>query len=304
MSNCSDGAGGAVWVGLKTGFSGDCPCFGGHTRGFHADVESDTHARIFLPCVAAGAWACVCRTAEIGVCPGLKGTDMSVIPTTRIGKVEFYEVHSPVWAAQAAAVGLTTTETAEITQRTEKSRGAYQAMLTARASAKAATEDFYDNVADMASYGAGLMSKIRGFAESTANPTVYIMAQIPAPATPTPAPAPGKPMDFSVELSESGVIMLKWKCVNPVGTTGTIYEVRRRIGAGSPWTFLGATGVKSFDDDTLPAGSTGVTYEISAVRSTKRGLPGQFNVNFGVGGDGAAFARVENVPTVSVKMAA
>ena len=42
----------------------------------------------------------------------------------------------------------------------------------------------------------------------------------------------------------------------------------------------------------LRSGSTGATYQITAVRSTRCGLPGQFNVNFGVGGDGLAFVTV------------
>ena len=47
-----------------------------------------------------------------------------------------------------------------------------------------------------------------------------------------------------------------------------------------------AGGDKTFIDDTLPVGSTGVVYELTGIRSTRRGLSNQFNVNFGVGGGG------------------
>ena len=227
---------------------------------------------------------------------------MSVVPNTRVQKIEFYEVHSAVWRSQVAAVGLTAEETAEMEDRTASARAAYQAALNARDAAKAATNNFYDLVSDMGSFGAGLMSKIRGFAESTQNPNVYTLAQIPPPATPTPAPAPGTPMDFVVTLMQNGAVELKWKCANPAGVSGTLYECRRTIGAG-PFVFIGATGVRSFTDDTIPTGSQGVVYEITAVRSTKRGNPAQFNVNFGVGGDGMLFAQVSE-HAGAMKMAA
>jgi hypothetical protein len=39
-------------------------------------------------------------------------------------------------------------------------------------------------------------------------------------------------------------------------------------------------------DDTLPIASAPVTYQITAVRSTARGNPAQYTVNFGTGGGG------------------
>jgi hypothetical protein len=59
--------------------------------------------------------------------------------------------------------------------------------------------------------------------------------------------------------------------------------------------FVGASGVKSFVDDTLPSGASPVTYQITAVRSTARGNPAQFVVNFGVGGGGFAVTSVTPV---------
>jgi hypothetical protein len=81
----------------------------------------------------------------------------------------------------------------------------------------------------------------------------------------------------------------------------------RRIGGGgaSAFTFVGASGVKSFTDDTLVSGASPVTYQITAVRSTSRGNPAQFTVNFGVGGGGGfAVTSVTEETPVGVKMAA
>ncbi|MBM4108026.1 MAG: hypothetical protein FJ255_04340 [Phycisphaerae bacterium] len=132
----------------------------------------------------------------------------------------------------------------------------------------------------------------------------YVLAQIPPPATPGVTPPPGTPFAFTVGLLQNGALELKWKCANPSGTQGTIYEVKRSIG-GPPagaLTFVGATGVKSFTDETLPSGSAPVTYQITAVRSTSRGSPAQFTVNFGIGGPGLTIASV--VEGGPVKMAA
>ena len=54
--------------------------------------------------------------------------------------------------------------------------------------------------------------------------------------------------------------------------------------------FLGTAGNRKLTDTTLPAGSRGVTYQITAIRSTRRGESGQFNVNFGVDGEVGKFA--------------
>ena len=35
---------------------------------------------------------------------------MGVIPTTRVGKIEFYESHLSAWAANAEAIGLTSAQ--------------------------------------------------------------------------------------------------------------------------------------------------------------------------------------------------
>jgi hypothetical protein len=109
-------------------------------------------------------------------------------------------------------------------------------------------------------------------------------------------------------LLQTGALELKWKCNNPSGTQGTIYEVKRQIGGvgSGGFVFVGASGVRSFTDDTLPSGSAPVTYQITAVRSTARGKPAQFTVNFGIGGGGGfAITSITGASEgTSVKMAA
>lgn len=178
-------------------------------------------------------------------------------------------------------------------------RGIYTDALNADLAKKAAFVQSRTAVTDLRQIAAETLALIKAHADNAADPSaVYAAAQIPEPAPPSPASAPGTPTDFSVLLEQTGAVTLKWKCANPAGVSGTVYEVRRRTGSGS-FTFIGATGIRQFTDDTLAAGSVNVTYQIIAVRSTIRGLPAQFNVNFGIGGDGFATVSVQ-----SVKMAA
>lgn len=212
---------------------------------------------------------------------------MGTVPQTRIEKVQFYEAHISPWTENAVAIGLTTAEMAAFSSLVKNARGAYDAHRVALDASKAATESFYNNVRTMQNDGAGLIRSIKNKAETTGDPNVYVLAQIPSPATPTPVGPPGTPTDFRIELLQYGGLKLSFKCSNPSGSVGTIYEVKRRNGATGEFVYIGATGVKNFTDATLPSGLSSATYQITAIRSTASGNPAQFTINFGVGGFGA-----------------
>ena len=98
----------------------------------------------------------------------------------------------------------------------------------------------------------------------------------------TPLANPGTPYKFVANLSVSGAINLQWKCDNPAGAT--MYQIWRRIGTHAEFVYLGASGKRRFRDDTLPAGSSAMMYQIQAVRTSKVGQMAEFNVNIGVSG--------------------
>lgn len=211
---------------------------------------------------------------------------MSTVPVSRLGKIEFYESHLPPWAANAVAIGVDAGAVAALATLTSEARTAYDAHVAAQAAARAATADFYDKVSAMHSgVGAGsdMIRTIRAFAQTSGDANVYVLAQIPPPATPGTVPPPGTPFDFKVELFQNGSIELKWKTKNPAGSTGTIYEILRQIDGGA-FVFVGNPGDKVFTDSAVPAGSASVTYQVTATRSTSRGNPAQFTVNFGANG--------------------
>ncbi len=211
---------------------------------------------------------------------------MAITPNSRIGKIQFYEARLTPWTDNAAAIGLDLPDVAALTAATTEARAAYDAHLAAQAAAKAATLSFYEKVATMHSapgLGSDMIDTIKNFAKTTDDDNVYVLAQIPAPGTPGVVPPPGTPFDFRVSLLQDGSTELKWKCNNPVGGRGTVYEIMRSD-AGGPMAFLNTAGAKTYIDTTLPVNSSPVTYRITGVRSTLRGNPGQFTVQFGAGG--------------------
>lgn len=99
----------------------------------------------------------------------------------------------------------------------------------------------------------------------------------------SPTPPPGAVTGFYAKLNGNGSLTIGWKSANPRGTQGTIYQVWRKIGNGD-FEYVGGTGSKHFVDTSIPPGTTSVTYQIQAVRSTAVGPWSQFNVNFCVAG--------------------
>jgi hypothetical protein len=220
---------------------------------------------------------------------------MPIVPAAKVDKIAFYENHTAPWSTNAVAIGTTAAAVTDLTTKTTAARAAYNAQQAAQDAAKAATLTLNSAIDAMAAAGAEIILQIRAKA-ATAGDSVYALAQIPAPATPSPVGAPGTPTDFSVALDGDGAVKLKWKCANPAGSTGTLYQVWRRTSADGEFVYLGGSGTKDFVDETLPAGSTAVTYQIQGVRSTAIGPWAQFNVNFGVSSGGTMTASVEETP--------
>ena len=225
---------------------------------------------------------------------------MSVVPKETAAKIQFFEDHQPAWSSNAVAIGSSTTEVTALQTKTAAARTAYDEQQAAQLAAKDATLKLRLAVEAMGLAGSAIIKKVRAKAQ-TDGLGVYALASLPAPATPTPLPAPGTPTDFSAALNPDGSLKLKWKCANPAGSQGTIYQLARRIGSGA-FAPLGATGLRSFVDATVPATAAaagGVTYQVQAVRSTSVGLAAQFTVNFGVGGGGEMMAMVASAPKLA-----
>jgi hypothetical protein len=223
---------------------------------------------------------------------------MSTVPNKPAEKISFFQTHNTPWAANAVAIGTTAGAVTALATKTTAAAAALAAQEAAQDAAKAATLALKNAVAAMSDAGMDIIKAIKTKA-ATDGPNVYVLAQIPEPATPSPVGPPGTPTDFAIELLQNGALTLKWKCANPPGAVGTIYQVYRKIGSAVDFSFIGASGGRKFIDSTLPAIAGGVTYQITAVRSTSVGNPAQFNVNFGVGGAGEMTASVAQAPRIA-----
>lgn len=230
---------------------------------------------------------------------------MTVLPKNLVDRLQFCENHLSIFGQNAVAIGTSQASVTAMGVKTVAARAALQAQAQAQDAAKAATNNLNLAMAALTDSVSDIIKQIKTQA-AIVGPSVYSLAEIPAPATPSPTPAPGKPTDLTVTLDDTGALNLKWKCPNPAGTSGTIYQIARRIGATGELEYIGGTGKKSFLDTTLPAGAATVMYQIQAVRSTSAGPAAQFIVNFGVsgGGTGAGTMTASVSETTPTKMAA
>lgn len=227
---------------------------------------------------------------------------MGIIPPKVQDQLAFFNLHAPVWVANATSIGLTSGQATAFAGKAADAQTAWETQQSWKDKARDATADMRVALTDARQDCASLLAIIKGFAENSANPqTVYSLAQIPAPAPPSPVAPPGTPYEPKIQLLPEGWLVLSWKCSNPENASGTIYEVRRRLGASGPSILVGASGTKAFTDDTVPAGTARVTYFVTGVRSTTRGISAQFDVNFGVDGPGLG---VTDVTATQVKLAA
>lgn len=211
-----------------------------------------------------------------------------ILPRTVQDLIDFAEMHGPLWVSVAAQIGLTPAQAGLFNTAATTARAHFDAEMAAEAARRAATLQSQTSVRDLRRVGGDTLRLIKAFAEAQAKPNiVYQTAQIPPPAPPSPAPAPVQPTDLRAILNPEGSITLRWKASNP-GTSGTVYNVRRRVGDTGEFAFVGAVGVKRFTDTTLPSVPS-VQYIIQGQRGDSVGQPtSPFTVMFGNGGPGMA----------------
>jgi hypothetical protein len=210
----------------------------------------------------------------------------SVLPSSDLGKVEFFEQHTAAWATNALAIGLAAPQVTTLTAATAAARAAYNAQQVAREAAKAATANFHNLVRTMADLGGDAIKAIKLKAATGNDPNVYVLAQIPAPAGPTPPPALVPPTNLIADPNADGTITLSWK-----GSTAfrTFFSIWRRVGDDSAWTAIGSTAGKTFLDETVPSSPIppSVTYAVRCQRDTELSAPSAFaEIVYGGGGVG------------------
>jgi hypothetical protein len=223
---------------------------------------------------------------------------MGVVPPTRIEKIEFYEAHNPVWAANAAAIGLTAAQVTALTTLTTAARAAFNAQRAAQDAAKAATENFHNKVREMQSQGSDLIKTIKAYADTKNDPNVYVLANIPAPAAPTPAGPPVAPTDLAAVMNSDGTIRLTWK-----GSLAQrqFFSVWRQLPSQNMPLQIGAVAAKEFTDVTVPRGLNQVVYNVRAHRDAQVSTPTQnLIVYFGAIPGGGGFGAMVDGQVIGV----
>jgi hypothetical protein len=206
---------------------------------------------------------------------------MALMPKSVNGQIQFFEAHLSDWTTNAVAIGSSAPEVAAIAAKTEAARAALVAQETAQDTAKTRTAELRQAVDALLQAGSDLIKKVRAKA-ATDGDVIYNLANIPAPATPSAVGQPGQPTALQASLLPNGTLDLSWKCTNPPGCNGVIYQIYRKIESTGDYHYLGGSGDKTWTDNTLPAGVPSVTYQIQGTRSTAIGVAAEFTVNFGV----------------------
>ena len=229
---------------------------------------------------------------------------MSTVPNKKVERIGYYEDREDLWETNAVPMGSSTTTVADWKAKVAAARAKYQAFKIASDTAKSLYIEFMTSYDAMSTSGASIIDQVRAKAKIDGN-DIYALANVAAPAPYTPKGPPGAPNEFKAALGGNGAVELSWKCKNPPGTSGTMYQIYRRTSDVGPFTFLGGSGSRKFIDNSLPAGTTVITYMIQAMRSTSVGPWVQFNVNFGlVNGGPASVAVSEGKMVTSPKIAA
>jgi hypothetical protein len=221
---------------------------------------------------------------------------MGVVPEKLNERIQFFKSHVAPWTTNAVAIGTTITAVNDLDAKVDAAIAAVDAANAARDAAKSATATQQMAVDAMANAGAAIIEQVRTKARSVGD-AVYPLANLPTPGTPVPVGAPGVPFGFKAELKGIGSVELAWKCTNPPGCNGVIYQLYRRVDSTGEYHYIGGAGQRKFVDTTLPAGAASVTYMVQGTRSTSVGDAAQYTVNLGV----AAAGTTSNIGTETSK---
>ena len=208
---------------------------------------------------------------------------MSVLPDSRIERIEWFEQRLAAWVANATDIGLTNEQVTQLQAEIAAARVAYNAAQQARDDSRSATVAFHDAEGTMTSDGRDLIKTIKAFAETSNDPNVYVLANVPPPADPEPQGAPGTPTDIQTRLNSIGQLEITWKAADAAPSSGAYFVIQRRLEGEASFSLRGTAGAKTFTDTTIPLGTSRATYVITPKRGELTGTPSQqFTVQFGV----------------------
>jgi hypothetical protein len=205
---------------------------------------------------------------------------------TRKQWIEFLQAHSSAWSSNAVAIGLTAAEVTTLLDALTDTQQMLTAAEEKRLQAKEATATYYDQADQMARLGQQAIDRIRLFAQTTNNPNVLVIAQLPPVAPPQPLGAPTVPTDFVASINQDGFLTLAWKSSNAANSSGAFFNISRQINGEGAFAPLGAVPGREFIDTTIPVGTGQVGYRVQGRRGAFLSDPAYYTVRFGAIGPG------------------
>jgi hypothetical protein len=209
---------------------------------------------------------------------------MSVVPRPIGEKLSFFEQHLPVWTKGPASIGLTADQLAALSVLVGQAREKVDEVNDLRSRSRAATNSQSVAIGAMGELGGDLIKTIRAFAETNNDPNVFGAAQIPLPSPPTPSGPPEQPGLLEAQLLSPFGLRISWK---GSAARGTYFNVWRKLGGETSFSFVGTAKTRSLDDLTIPAGSASVSYFVAAHRAALTTNSSALEVRFGSGVDGS-----------------
>ncbi len=196
---------------------------------------------------------------------------MATYPRDQTKLAAWARSHADVWSQDPSAIGLTPAQVAAFNGVVDEFEARRLEAITARNAARSATAMSNHAKLVMRNAASDLVRTIRAFAAMNGASDVLARAQLPIIAQASPVPPPGQPTNLSFSIGSDGALTLAWTAKHPKGSDRVVYLVRRKLAHEKGYTFLGASGEKSYTDDTLPVGVASATYVITAQRGRVKG---------------------------------
>lgn len=205
---------------------------------------------------------------------------MTIVPTSRYDAIDWLGAHLAIWGADPTAIGLTPEILANLTALHSDAQAAELEAIEANNTKLAASASFRTKADTMRDATVAAVQTVKAFAQTSNDPTVYQLAQIPEPVGPSPADPPEVPSQLAARFINGGRLDLSWKGKGP---QGTFYNVLRRLSDADPYVSIGTTTGKSFLDETLPGGTSRVEYQVVAQQTTNKVYGPEYIVRLGSG---------------------
>lgn len=171
-------------------------------------------------------------------------------------------------AIDPAAIGLTPQSVDAFDQTRARAQDAFDAARRAQSALAAAMHHKRVAMGELREGFGAATASVVAHAKTTADPGVYVKAQLDAPLKPGKRPAPPTPTMHRPRALGYGPIELRF---TPSGE-GVLYEVQRSVvpldGPAGPWEWIAIAGHHRVRDRRVPRGVAAVRYRVRARRTT------------------------------------